>query len=114
MMIPAGHSVYQLQCVTKDWTDSGSTFRVSIPDLVINQGEIVAVIGTSGCGKSTLLEMLAMTLSPTSAEQFFFYRRTRPASMYAMLGGMVNTILLISRAGSTLAMSCKQGDFCHF
>ena len=71
-MIPITPTIYQLLGVTKEWTDSVSIFRVLIPDLTITQGEAVAVIGMSGCGKSTLLEMLAMTLSPTSAERFLF------------------------------------------
>ncbi len=107
-------TIYQLQGVTKDWTDSGSIFKVSIPDLKITQGEIVAVIGSTGCGKSTFLEMLAMTLIPTSAEHFFFHRQILPASTSARLGGLARTISLITHAENISVMWRKLVGFCHF
>ena len=41
-------------------------------DLVIEDGEFVAVMGPSGCGKSTLLNMLGLLDSPSSGDFWFF------------------------------------------
>lgn len=35
------------------------SFQVLIPDLMVNSGEILGVVGKSGCGKSTLLNAIA-------------------------------------------------------
>ena len=40
-------------------------------DLVVNHGEIVAVLGPSGCGKTTLLRLVAGLEEPTSDRIFF-------------------------------------------
>ncbi|MDW7551515.1 ABC transporter ATP-binding protein [Pseudoalteromonas sp. McH1-7] len=37
-------------------------------NLVVNEGEFVAIMGPSGCGKSTLLSILGMLDSPTSGQ----------------------------------------------
>jgi putative ABC transport system ATP-binding protein len=52
---------------------------LEIPDLIVNEGEFVAVMGESGCGKSTLLDTLGLVLKPASAELFILHipRRNR-------------------------------------
>ncbi|HCA16847.1 MAG TPA: ABC transporter ATP-binding protein [Alcaligenes faecalis] len=45
-------------------------FRVQLPELALDAGQIVAVTGVSGCGKSTLLETLGLLLRPTQAQVF--------------------------------------------
>ncbi|RVT46314.1 ABC transporter ATP-binding protein [Rheinheimera sediminis] len=40
-------------------------------DLVIEQGDFVAIMGPSGCGKSTLLSILGMLDSPSSGSYLF-------------------------------------------
>jgi len=40
-------------------------------DLVVNHGEIMAVLGPSGCGKTTLLRLVAGLEEPTSGRIFF-------------------------------------------
>lgn len=44
----------------------GSEFRLSIPSLVIEAGERVAIIGPSGSGKTTLLDLVAGVRTPES------------------------------------------------
>ncbi len=41
-------------------------YSVSLPELVIQPGEVAALTGPSGCGKSTLLEMIGLILRPDS------------------------------------------------
>ena len=53
----------ELAAVTKAW---GDVVAVEPTDLVIEDGEFVAILGPSGCGKSTTLFMLAGLYAPTS------------------------------------------------
>jgi NitT/TauT family transport system ATP-binding protein len=50
-------------------TRDGSTIHaVAEANLVVKQGEFVAVIGPSGCGKSTLLKIIGGMVRPTAGE----------------------------------------------
>jgi inositol-phosphate transport system ATP-binding protein len=51
--------------VAKSW---GDVIAVEPTDLVIEDGEFVAILGPSGCGKSTTLFMLAGIYAPTAGE----------------------------------------------
>src|SRR3954447_24770187 len=42
----------------------GSVFELVVPELLLQRGERVGVIGPSGSGKSTLLDALAMIVRP--------------------------------------------------
>jgi putative ABC transport system ATP-binding protein len=64
--------VFHLTGVTKNWSGEHG-FELTVPELVIRQGEQVALVGFSGCGKSTLLDLLAMILQPDSAAEFAFF-----------------------------------------
>ena len=67
-----GRVVFQLNSVTKNWSGENG-FELTVPELIIRQGEQVALVGFSGCGKSTLLDLLAMILKPDSAAEFAFF-----------------------------------------
>lgn len=64
--------VFQLKSVAKNWSGEHG-FELTVPELIIRQGEQVALVGSSGCGKSTLLDLLAMILQPDSAVEFAFF-----------------------------------------
>ncbi len=62
--------VYRLRQVSKLREKGGHAFELTVNSLDIFAGDFVAVVGPSGCGKSTLLDLLALVLTPSSAEQF--------------------------------------------
>ncbi|MEN8106683.1 MAG: ABC transporter ATP-binding protein [Pseudomonadota bacterium] len=64
--------IYLLHDVVKTRQAEGVAFRLRVPNLRIDRGEKIALIGESGCGKSTLLDMLAFILQPSSAGAFRF------------------------------------------
>ncbi|MEM1889531.1 MAG: ATP-binding cassette domain-containing protein, partial [Pyrobaculum sp.] len=49
----------------------GRVVAVDDVDLLINHGEVMAVLGPSGCGKTTLLRLVAGLEEPTSGKIFF-------------------------------------------
>ncbi len=58
----------ELRKIRKQW---GEVVAVEDVDLVIEDGEFVAILGPSGCGKSTTLFMLAGIYMPSSGELLF-------------------------------------------
>jgi putative ABC transport system ATP-binding protein len=64
--------VFHLTNVNKRWPGVQG-FTLAVPELIVRQGEKVALVGMSGCGKSTLLDLLAMVLRPDEAGQFDFF-----------------------------------------
>src|SRR3954466_10749787 len=61
-------SKIELNAVTKRW---GDVTAVEPTDLVIRNGEFVAILGPSGCGKSTALFMLAGIYTPSEGRILF-------------------------------------------
>lgn len=55
----------ELRGVTKSF---GTTLAVAETNLVLQRGEVFALLGPSGCGKTTLLRMLAGFLTPDTGE----------------------------------------------
>src|SRR5918993_4139704 len=58
----------ELNSVTKRW---GDVTAVEPTDLLIRDGEFVAIRGPSGCGKSTTLFMLAGIYTPSEGQILF-------------------------------------------
>jgi NitT/TauT family transport system ATP-binding protein len=48
--------------------DRSSILALDAIDLVVGEGEFVAIVGPSGCGKSTLLRLVAGLQTPTTGE----------------------------------------------
>jgi len=60
--------VYQIKATENN---AGHEFEaIKELNLVVKQGEFLAIVGPSGCGKSTFLDMLAGLEKPTSGEIF--------------------------------------------
>ncbi|MDH4100468.1 MAG: ABC transporter ATP-binding protein [Nitrospirota bacterium] len=58
----------------------GESFALNVPEIEIEDGEVLALIGPNGSGKSTLLQALALLLPPLSGEIVFEGRRIGPAT----------------------------------
>ena len=52
-------------------TESVQTTALNEVNLVVREGEFVAIMGPSGCGKSTLLNVIGLLDNPTSGELWF-------------------------------------------
>jgi tungstate transport system ATP-binding protein len=68
--------IYRIQNVTKAY-DKHQV--VSITDLTVQRGEILAIVGPSGAGKSTLLRLLNFVEAPTSGTVQFGGKTYGPA-----------------------------------
>jgi len=62
--------ILALQQVVKHREQGGIAFELQIPEIKLQKGQFVAIVGNSGCGKSTLLDMLALVSRPTRCQQF--------------------------------------------
>ncbi len=62
-------AVLEVRGVTRRYQLEGSELQVLQPtDLVIEQGEMIAIVGPSGSGKSTLMHIIGLLDKPTSGE----------------------------------------------
>lgn len=68
----------RLEKITRSFSNGEETLQVLKGlDLIIEEGEFVAIIGSSGSGKTTLMNLLGCLDRPTSGEYWF---RGRPVS----------------------------------
>lgn len=48
----------------------GQAYEVSLSSLMLEAGDVAAIVGPSGCGKSTLLESIGLLLEPRAVKHF--------------------------------------------
>ncbi|HCT29899.1 MAG TPA: macrolide ABC transporter ATP-binding protein [Bacteroidales bacterium] len=72
----------QLKNVSKKFSNNGQKPVQALKEtnLVINQGEFVAIVGPSGSGKSSMMNILGMLDRPTSGEYYFENREINTLS----------------------------------
>ena len=63
-------AMVRMEAIVKRRGQADGGFELRVPELRVDTGEVVALIGESGCGKSTLLDLIALILAPTSAGRF--------------------------------------------
>jgi tungstate transport system ATP-binding protein len=49
----------------------GGTRILDVPDLSVNEGEVVSLVGSNGAGKTTLLQVLSYLMKPFEGDVFF-------------------------------------------
>ncbi|QPL04570.1 MULTISPECIES: ATP-binding cassette domain-containing protein [Actinomyces] len=70
-------TVLELRSLARTYPGAVPVEALRPADLVINQGEMVAIEGPSGAGKSTLLNLLALLDTPTDGDYLIGGRSTR-------------------------------------
>ena len=63
-------SVIEISALSKTYSGSNSikTEALRNIDLIVNDGELLCIVGKSGCGKSTLLNIIAGIIQPTEGQ----------------------------------------------
>ncbi len=90
-------------------------FELQIPQLSLDPGQFIAIVGTSGCGKSTLLDLLALVSRPTHCGQFtYFAPPTRQAIDLKQLWDDQNETGLATLRRSTLGYVLQTGGLLPF
>lgn len=85
---PAVTRAVETRAVTKRFSTGTDHEMVALEsiDLVVDDGEVVALLGPSGCGKSTMLRLIGGLLSPTSGRVSVYGTPvTQPAPIMGMM-----------------------------
>lgn len=77
-------------------------FRLTVPELTLERGGRLALLGASGSGKSTLLEMLALAAPPHSAGFFHFAPEAGAPEAGAPEAGALDVSAAWARGGRSL------------
>ena len=73
--------------------DFGDKIVLKDIDLEINEGEMLAVVGSSGCGKSTFLNIIGLLEPRTSGDlEVFGFKNVKPFSKRANKLSTINSI----------------------
>lgn len=78
-------------------------------DLLVEEGDFIAIMGKSGCGKTTLMKLLGFIDKPTSGEIIFKGRSVRQFNKDEV-ADMKKTIILVTH-DAQIASYCKKVIF---
>nr|VFK65963.1 MAG: putative ABC transport system ATP-binding protein [Candidatus Kentron sp. UNK]VFK70608.1 MAG: putative ABC transport system ATP-binding protein [Candidatus Kentron sp. UNK] len=67
------YNIIDLDGIIKRRSQGGVSFELHAPEIHLQRGHFVAVVGDSGCGKSTLLDILALVSQPSEMENFAYH-----------------------------------------
>lgn len=91
-LTPSSPPCVQARGVVKTFrTRSGTVTAVDNVDLDIQQGEIVALLGSNGAGKSTFLDLVLGLQRPTAGSVQVFGRSPREAIERELVGAVLQT-----------------------
>jgi putative ABC transport system ATP-binding protein len=107
-------TVYKLRNVCHRRTHARQSFEITIDKLDIRAGDRIAIVGESGCGKSTLLDILALILSPLTADTFTFSPSPRRSHDILRLWGGSALDRLGRLRGNTLGYVLQTGGLLPF
>ena len=84
---------------------------LSVPELAVDAGEVLAVIGPNGAGKSTLLRVMGLLEMPTAGSVRFQGERVRPTDGLAMRRRMASVfqdpLLTDATVGDNVALGLR-------
>jgi len=63
-------SILDIQDLEVSRGGMGQAYEVSLSSLMLEAGDVAAIVGPSGCGKSTLLEAIGLLLEPRLVKRF--------------------------------------------
>lgn len=89
------------------------SFTIELPQLNLNSGEIVALIGMSGSGKSSLLEMIGLILKPEHLDKYQIKYGTTDIAIHTLIAQNKQETLAKLRA-EKIGFMLQQGGLLPF